>query len=72
MASNLGGKMVPKITKKRCQKRTCLQTRFFHVFFNFLGFLNPNFDGFFINFWTRSANVDFVKIVLPPAREHDF
>ena len=34
--------------------------------------LNPNFDGFWIDFWTRSENIDFVKIVLPPAREHDF
>ena len=39
---------------------------------NFHGFLNPNFDGFWIDFWIRSENIDFVKIVLPPAREHDF
>ena len=39
---------------------------------NFHGFLDPNFHGFWIDFWTRSENIDFVKILLPPAREHDF
>ena len=39
---------------------------------NFHGFLNPNFDGYWIDFWIRSENIDFVKIVLPPAQEHDF
>ena len=39
---------------------------------SFHGFLNPNFHGFWIDFWTRSENIDFVKIVLPPAQERDF
>ena len=59
--------------EKSMLKSNMLSNTFFYRMFSvFLQFLDSNFDGFSIDFWTRSQNVDFVKIVLPPAREHDF
>ena len=59
--------------EKSMLKSNMLSNTFFCTIFSvFLQFLDSNFDGFSIDFWTRSQNVDFVKIVLPPAREHDF
>ena len=59
--------------EKSILKAGMLADSFFKRFFsNFYWFLKPNFDVFLIGFWIRSENVDFVKIVLPPAREHDF
>ena len=45
---------------------------FKRFFFQFSLMFETKFRCFLIDFWIRSENVNFVKIMLPPAREHDF
>ena len=46
-----------------------LFSRFFSIFH---WFWRSKIDGFLIDFWTWSENVDFVKISVSPRWEHDF